>query len=165
MKLAHITQLRVSVWLLLQLVLLMFSTYCKSQCIKGAKAKVRIRAKFSILYECQCQSDVTAYNQNITISVWLQTKCCSGLVLLLLRKRERERHCRRITFLITVITLALPQLRIISCYIVSSLNVLLQISNCSKFLFQISTNGKSQKKHIFAIFKGKKVLLVELWVT
>lgn len=90
MKLAHITQLRVSVWLLLQLVLLMFSTYCKSQCIKGAKAKVRIRAKFSILYECQCQSDVTAYNQNITISVWLQTKCCSGLVLLLLRKRERD---------------------------------------------------------------------------
>lgn len=33
---------------------------------------------------------------------------------------------------------------------------LLQISICSKFLFQISTNGKSQKKHIFAIFKGKK---------
>lgn len=80
-------------------------------------------------------------------------------------EKERERHCRRITFLITVITLALPQLRIISCYIVSSLNVLLQISNCSKFLFQISTNGKNQKKHIFAIFKGKKVLLVELWVT
>lgn len=75
MKLAHITQLRVSAWLLQQLVLLMLSTYCKSQCIKGAKVKVRIRAKFSILQECQCQSDVTAYNQYVTISIWLQTKC------------------------------------------------------------------------------------------